>query len=211
MLTLKYYRQTSNTSHTVVDNKITDHTDVIGTSPVGAAPSISSFSTQHLNSVDWGKTTVRRDEKKSSFGLVWPYIRYLMVVPQYTWDPNLDFAMFGYSLLSGGSGQATNASVTSNHGPHTIFISHVISCPYGDGPAGILRRCCSRGHIRPRATYGLPRLHTWLFCQKKSKGPTRVPHGALMGPARASLLFSMPHRPRTGPYGSLAGPGCKTN
>ena len=39
------YRQTSNVMHTLVGNKIVDHSDVVGASPVGAAPTISSFST----------------------------------------------------------------------------------------------------------------------------------------------------------------------
>ena len=38
------YRQTSNINRTLVDNKIVDHSDVVGASPVGAAPTISSFS-----------------------------------------------------------------------------------------------------------------------------------------------------------------------
>ena len=39
------YRQTSNISHTEVGNKIVDHLDVVGASPVGATPTTSSFST----------------------------------------------------------------------------------------------------------------------------------------------------------------------
>ena len=39
------YCQTSNISHTLVGNKIVDHSDVVGASPVGAAPTTSSFST----------------------------------------------------------------------------------------------------------------------------------------------------------------------
>ena len=39
------YRQVANIRRTVVDNKIVDHSDVVGTSPVGAAPTTSSFST----------------------------------------------------------------------------------------------------------------------------------------------------------------------
>ena len=39
------YRKTSNISHTLVGNKIVDHSDVAGASPVGAAPTTSSFST----------------------------------------------------------------------------------------------------------------------------------------------------------------------
>ena len=34
-----------NISHTLVGNKIVDHSDVVGASPVGAAPTTSSFST----------------------------------------------------------------------------------------------------------------------------------------------------------------------
>ena len=36
---------TSNISHTFVGDKLVDHSDVVGASPVGAAPIISSFST----------------------------------------------------------------------------------------------------------------------------------------------------------------------
>ena len=39
------YRKTSNISHTLVGNKIVDHSDVVEASPVGAAPTTSSFST----------------------------------------------------------------------------------------------------------------------------------------------------------------------
>ena len=37
------YSQTSNISHTLVSNKIVDHSDVVGASPVGAAPTTSSY------------------------------------------------------------------------------------------------------------------------------------------------------------------------
>ena len=40
-----YHRQTSNISRTLVRNKIVDHSDVVGASHVGAAPTTSSFST----------------------------------------------------------------------------------------------------------------------------------------------------------------------
>ena len=39
------HRPTSNISRTLVKNKIVDHSDVVGASPVGAAPITSSFST----------------------------------------------------------------------------------------------------------------------------------------------------------------------
>ena len=39
------YHHTSNISRTLLWNKMVDHSDVVGASPVGAAPTISSFST----------------------------------------------------------------------------------------------------------------------------------------------------------------------
>ena len=39
------YRQTSNISRTLVGNKIVDHSNVVEASPVGAAPTTSSFLT----------------------------------------------------------------------------------------------------------------------------------------------------------------------
>ena len=39
------YRQVSNIRRTLQGNKIVDHSDVVGASPVGAAPTTSSFST----------------------------------------------------------------------------------------------------------------------------------------------------------------------
>ena len=39
------YHETSNITHTLVGNIIIDNSDVVGASPVGAAPTTSSFST----------------------------------------------------------------------------------------------------------------------------------------------------------------------
>ena len=39
------YRQVSNIRRTLVGNEIVDHSDVVGASPVGVAPTTSSFST----------------------------------------------------------------------------------------------------------------------------------------------------------------------
>ena len=39
------YRKVSNIRRTLVGNNIVDHSDVVGASPVGAAPTTSSFST----------------------------------------------------------------------------------------------------------------------------------------------------------------------
>ena len=49
IMKLKYnissYHQISNIRHALVGNKLVDHLDVVGASPVGAAPSTASFST----------------------------------------------------------------------------------------------------------------------------------------------------------------------
>ena len=44
-VTLNMYRKVSNIRRTFVGNKIVDHSDVVGASAVGAAPTTSSFST----------------------------------------------------------------------------------------------------------------------------------------------------------------------
>ena len=62
-----YYPKTSDISHTLVGNEIVDHPDVVEAWPVGAAPTTSSFLTWYLASMDWAKTTPRRDEKHLSF------------------------------------------------------------------------------------------------------------------------------------------------
>ena len=64
------YRQPSNIKRTLVDNKIVDHSDVVGAPPVCAAPTTSSFSTWRLVSMDWGKTTARGCENQLSF-VIW--------------------------------------------------------------------------------------------------------------------------------------------
>ena len=44
MIFINMYREPSNIRRTLVGNKIVDHSDVVGASPVGAAPTTSSFS-----------------------------------------------------------------------------------------------------------------------------------------------------------------------
>ena len=76
----KTYLQTSNGSRTLVGNTIVDHSDVVGASPVGTAPTTPSFSTQHLAPMGWAKTTARREEKHIYvWGFGAPYIRGLTV------------------------------------------------------------------------------------------------------------------------------------
>ena len=69
------YHQTSNISHTLVGNEIADHSDVVGAAPVGTAPTTSSFWTLQLASMDWAKTTARRDENHLSF-VIWCVLYY---------------------------------------------------------------------------------------------------------------------------------------
>ena len=45
LVSFRLYHQVSNIRRTLVSNKIVDHSDVVGASPVGAAPTTSSFST----------------------------------------------------------------------------------------------------------------------------------------------------------------------
>ena len=69
-----YYRQVSNIRRTLLGNKFVDHSDVVGASPVGAAPTTSSFSTYRLASLDWTKTTSRRGEEHLNL-VIW-YVWY---------------------------------------------------------------------------------------------------------------------------------------
>ena len=66
---LVIYRKISTIRCTLVGNKIVDHSDVVGASPVGAAPTTSSFSTQHLASRDSTKTATRRYENLLTVGI----------------------------------------------------------------------------------------------------------------------------------------------
>ena len=63
------YRKVSNISRTLVGNRIIDHSDVVGASPVGAAPTTSSFSTWHLASRDSAKIATRRYGNLLSIGI----------------------------------------------------------------------------------------------------------------------------------------------
>ena len=62
------YRQVSNISRILVDNKMVDHSDVVGAPPVGAAPTTSSFSTWHLLSLDLGKDNCKTRGGTFKFG-----------------------------------------------------------------------------------------------------------------------------------------------
>ena len=62
------YRKVTNIRRSLLGNKLGDHSDVVGASAVGAAPITYSFSTKHMASMDWTKTTARRDEE------IWQYV-----------------------------------------------------------------------------------------------------------------------------------------
>ena len=78
---LCYVFKSSSISRTLVGNEIVDNSDVFGASPVGAAPTTSSFSTQHLISMDWAKTTAKRMQE--TFKL-WDLVRLILEVLRYT-------------------------------------------------------------------------------------------------------------------------------
>ena len=63
------YRKTSNILRTFAGNEIDDHSDVVGASPISAAPTTSSFSTYYLASRDSAKTAARQYENLSSVGI----------------------------------------------------------------------------------------------------------------------------------------------
>ena len=65
----RIYRKISNIRRILVGNIIVDHSDVVGTSPVGAAPTTSSLSTWHLASRDSPKTATRQYENLFSVGI----------------------------------------------------------------------------------------------------------------------------------------------
>ena len=69
------YRKTSNIRRTLVGNKIVDHSDVVGASPDGAAPTTSSFSTWHLASRDLAMKAARQYENILSVG-IWCVLYY---------------------------------------------------------------------------------------------------------------------------------------
>ena len=62
--------KTSTISRILGGNRIVDHSDVFGAVSVGTAPTTSSFSTQHLASMDWANGSAGWDETFQSGDLV---------------------------------------------------------------------------------------------------------------------------------------------
>ena len=64
------YHKTSNIRLNLVGNEIVDHSDVVGASPGGGAPTTSSFSTWHLASRDSATKAARQYENLLSVGIL---------------------------------------------------------------------------------------------------------------------------------------------
>ena len=67
-LAKKVYRQTSSISHSLVGNKFVDHSDVVGTSPVGDSPTTSSYSTKHVALMDRKQRKLQYEREIFKFG-----------------------------------------------------------------------------------------------------------------------------------------------
>ena len=63
------YREICDIKCILVGDKIVDHSDVVGASPVDAVSTTASISTERQASMDWAKTTSRWDNKHFSFGI----------------------------------------------------------------------------------------------------------------------------------------------
>ena len=88
------YRLVSNIRRTLVGNLIVDHSDVPGATPVGAAPTTSSFSTEHLASIYCAKATASQVKKHLSFEIWWPYIRDFTVYLQDPTDVDIIWPLY---------------------------------------------------------------------------------------------------------------------
>ena len=72
------YRQVSNIRHTLVGNKIVDHSDVVGASPVGAASTTSSLSTHGF--IGWGQNNHKTRREAFKF---WDLGRLILDILRY--------------------------------------------------------------------------------------------------------------------------------
>ena len=101
---------------------------------------------------------------------------------------------------------------------HLTTGPYVFYHPYGflpvrpsEAPVGFLRWCCSRGHIRLRAPYGLTRLYTYGLVEWFARlhgCSVRCPYGHRADPARESSMFFISYGTRTGPVRDPQ--GCRT-
>ena len=82
------YLQTSDIRRTLVCNKLVDHSDVVVASPVGAAPTTSSFSIKRLASMDSAKTNAGRDKESFKLWDLVPLILELLLQFSFLWGWN---------------------------------------------------------------------------------------------------------------------------
>ena len=88
------YWQTSNIRRTLVGNNIVDQSNLIGASPVGAAPTKSSFSTEHQ--LQWiGQRQLRDRMKKFKF---WDLLCLILEVWQYSRNCTFEYENMYKSL-----------------------------------------------------------------------------------------------------------------
>ena len=90
---------------------LVDHSDVVGASPVGFAPTTSSFLTKHLASMDWAKTTTRRGGKHFSFR-IW-CVRYKRFNDNYTASSETEMAYICICIMfvTGCTGSCRNGTI----------------------------------------------------------------------------------------------------
>ena len=86
------YHQTSNISPTLVGNRIVEHKDVVGASPVCTAPTTSSFLTTGFNGLRKDKGCTKRETSK-----FWDLVQLILEIWQYTnkddiWNSHTDTA-----------------------------------------------------------------------------------------------------------------------
>ena len=124
---LGYYNQTSNVSHTLVGNKIVDHTDVVG----GLKHGLSGLLQLHLHSRlnAWLQWIGQRYEKHLSFGFDVSSIRDLMFL-MLPFFAHYSCGLFHCSLMirvygSGEHQTGKKKNVSRSHLLRYVFLNHL--------------------------------------------------------------------------------------
>ena len=88
------YRQVSNIRRTLVVNKNVDHSDVVGASPVGAAPTYIFILDLTSGFIGLGKDSCKMRRETFKFGdlvrLILEILRYFYHLPKATTSPGVD-------------------------------------------------------------------------------------------------------------------------
>ena len=125
------YPQTYNIRRTLVGNRMVDHTDVVGAWSVGVARTTLSFSTDHLASLDWERTTARRDEKHFKY---WDLIRVILGI----WRLSLHILSYRRKIWYCEPWQLTAFSISYQTPPSTLSLNsnnifaHIFSMHFCD-------------------------------------------------------------------------------